>query len=69
MTYERTPEHRAKRAEMIKRWKPWEKSTGPRTIEGKRSSAMRGYKGGQRDELRALAKELREIQRILDTKV
>ncbi len=59
MSYLRTPEHRAKRAESIRRWKPWEKSTGPKTTEGKSKSALRGFKGGAR-------KELRELGRILD---
>jgi len=45
---------------MIHRWKPWEKSTGPKSEEGKRRSAMRGYKGGQREQLREVARLLRE---------
>jgi hypothetical protein len=50
------------RAELIRRWKPWEKSTGPKSAEGKARSAMRGYKGGQRAELRELARLLRECR-------
>ncbi|WP_079668503.1 hypothetical protein [Thiomonas arsenitoxydans] len=35
-----TDEARAKQAEAIRRWKPWERSTGPRTAAGKaRASA------------------------------
>ena len=60
MSYYRTPEHRASRANLIQRWKPWEKSTGPKSEEGKQRSAMRGYKGGTRDLLRELARLLRE---------
>jgi hypothetical protein len=30
-----TPERRARQAEMIRKWKPWEKSTGPKTAVGK----------------------------------
>lgn len=60
MSYYRTPEHRALRAELIRRWKPWEKSTGPKPPEGKAQSAMRGYKGGTREMLRELAHALRE---------
>lgn len=59
MSYYRTPEHRAMRAELIRRWKPWEKSTGPKSPEGKARSAKRGYKGGTRDLLRELARILR----------
>lgn len=60
MSYYRTPEHRAMRAELIRRWKPWEKSTGPKSPEGKAQSAMRGFKGGAREMMRELARMLRE---------
>lgn len=60
MSYYRTPEHRAMRAELIRRWKPWEKSTGPKSPDGKAQSAMRGYKGGTREALRELARILRK---------
>lgn len=65
MSYYRTPEHRAKRAEMIKDWKPWEKSTGPKSDPGKAKSAMRGYKGGLRGVLRSLARELKAQRNML----
>ena len=58
MSYNRTPEHRRRRAELIRRWKPWEQSTGPRSAEGKATSARNAYKGGERKGLRALAKLL-----------
>ena len=58
MSYYRTAEHRRLRAELIQRWRPWEQSTGPRTAEGKATSARNGYKGGKRSTLRALAKLL-----------
>lgn len=60
MSYYRTPEHRAMRAKLIQRWKPWEKSTGPKSPEGKARAAKRGYKGGTRVLLRELARMLRE---------
>ena len=62
MSYVRTPEHRELRRQLIQRWKPWEKSTGPKTAEGKRRSAMRGYKGGQREQARELAESFSEIR-------
>lgn len=34
-----TPERRARQAEIIAKTKPWEKSTGPRTPEGKSISS------------------------------
>lgn len=35
-----TEERRAKQAAAIKQWRPWEKSTGPRTVEGKATSSQ-----------------------------
>ncbi|MFM0644527.1 hypothetical protein PQR14_09355 [Paraburkholderia bryophila] len=43
-----TPERRAKQAEAIKRWKPWERSTGPKSDEGKEVSSQNGLKHGMR---------------------
>ncbi len=60
MSYFRTPEHRALRAALIRRWKPWENSTGPKSEDGKARSAMRGFKGGHRAMLREVARVLRE---------
>ncbi len=62
-----TPERKAKHAEAIKRWKPWEKSTGPRTDEGKAVSKMNGWKGGERRFDRELSKLLSEHRRQLLT--
>jgi hypothetical protein len=63
MSYVRTPEHRALKAALIKRWKPWEKSTGPKSPEGKSRSAMRGFKGGIRPLMRELCRALMEQER------
>lgn len=38
-----TEERRAKQREAIQRWKPWEKSTGPKTPEGKAQAALNVY--------------------------
>jgi len=62
MSYYRTAEHRRLRAELINRWKPWEQSTGPRSAEGKATSSLNGYKGGERQSLRALAKLLHSLE-------
>ena len=62
MSYYRTAEHRRLRAELIQRWKPWLLSTGPRTAEGKATSSRNGYKGGERNSLRALAKLLHSLE-------
>ena len=60
MSYSRTPEHRQLRSELIRRWRPWEKSTGPKTPEGKARSSRNRWRGGQRETHRALARELND---------
>ena len=60
MTNGWTPERRARQAMLIRRWRPWEKSTGPRTAEGKAISSRNAEKGGIREHLRALARLLRK---------
>ena len=60
MSYFRTPEHRARQAELIRRWKPWEHSTGPRTDEGKQIVSRNADKGGMRAMLRELRRVLRD---------
>ncbi len=63
MSYYRTPEHRKLRAELIRQWKPWEKSTGPRTEAGKAASAASSRKHGNRS--RAALEELRLLREYL----
>lgn len=62
-----TPERRARQAELIRTWRPWEQSTGPRTVEGKARTAHNGDKGGEwkteRDNLRNFKAEVRELLR------
>ncbi len=41
-----TEEERRKQAEAIRRWKPWEKSTGPKTRAGKARCKMNAYRHG-----------------------
>lgn len=53
-----TPERRVRQAELIRLWKPWEKSTGPRTPDGKAKAARNAWKGGH-------WRELRELRRVL----
>ena len=55
-----TPERRARMSAMIRNWKPWEKSTGPRTDEGKAVSSRNAFKGGYRELVRELSRALRE---------
>ena len=44
---------------MIQTWQPWNKSTGPRTVQGKSKAAQNAFRGGIRPQLRLIAKALR----------
>ena len=57
-----TPERRAKQSAAIRQWKPWERSTGPRTQEGKNRVTRNAYKGGGRMILRCLARMLGKMK-------
>ena len=61
-----TEKHCKMQSEAIRRWKPWEKSTGPRTAKGKAIVAQNAFKGGLRPQLRELAKILRKQRHSLD---
>ena len=54
-----TPERRQRQAEAIRTWRPWERSTGPRSAEGKQRSSRNAYKGGVLQQRRALNSEMR----------
>ena len=58
-----TTERRARQAELIQAWRPWERSTGPRTDEGKARTARNGFKGGHWRELRELTKAMNQLLR------
>lgn len=64
-----TPERRARQAELIKSWRPWERSTGPVSPEGKARASQNAWKGGHRTSLRALVRlvndELRAVREAL----
>jgi len=55
-----TPERRARQAELIQQWRPWEQSTGPKSAEGKVTVSRNVWKGGVRPLLKELAHTLRE---------
>lgn len=40
-----TLERRRRQAERIRTWKPWERSTGPRTLAGKARISLNAYDG------------------------
>ena len=54
-----TLERRQRQAELIRRWKPWNQSTGPSTPEGKARVSLNAWKGGHRAQMRELTKELK----------
>ena len=56
----------ARQAALIRHWRPWEQSTGPKTEAGKARVARNPYKGGVRPLLRELGRALRELQRALE---
>ena len=49
-------ERRKRQSEAIKRWKPWEQATGPRSLEGKERVSKNAWMGGHRAQLRELSK-------------
>jgi hypothetical protein len=55
-----TAERRKRQVAAILRWKPWERSTGPKTTEGKARTVRNAYSGAVRPLLRELARALRE---------
>jgi hypothetical protein len=59
-----TPERRARQAELFRQWRPWEKSTGPKTEAGKTVS-QNAYKGGTWRMLPDLSRLLREQRRAI----
>lgn len=66
MTTGWTPERRARQAELIRRWKPWQASTGPRTPDGKDKASRNAWKGGYRPAVRA---EWRELRLLLEDEI
>ena len=66
MTSAWTPERRAAAALRIQQWKPWEKSTGPRTPEGKATSSMNRYEGALQQRRRENKRQARQCLAAFD---
>lgn len=65
-----TQEQRAEQAAKIRRWKPWERSTGPTTKDGKAAASQNAVKHGMRgaawiEKRRQLADLLRDARAML----
>ena len=58
-----TPEQRQRQRELIQRWKPWTKSTGAKTQQGKKRSSQNAYKTGKSLEVRELIKQINKLLR------
>lgn len=56
-----TLERREAQRAAVTRWRPWERSTGPRTAEGKAVASRNADRGGKRAKLRAAVRELRAM--------
>jgi len=56
-----TAERRKQQSEAIARWKPWAKSTGPRSDSGRARVARNAFKGGGWLRMRVLAREVRAL--------
>ncbi|OQW85758.1 MAG: hypothetical protein BWK72_20715 [Rhodoferax ferrireducens] len=65
-----TLERRQRQAEAIRQWRPWERSTGPRSQEGMSLVSRNAFKGGHRQMLRELSKlvnaEVRQARELVD---
>lgn len=61
-----TAERRQRQSEAIRQWRPWEKSTGPVSAEGKQKVGKNAFKGGHRARLREIAGLLAEHRRQLN---
>jgi len=56
-----TEERKARQAALIRSWKPWTRSTGPRTTEGKRIASKNVLRGNA-NRAAALAIAMQELQ-------
>ena len=60
-----SPERRKRQSELIQSWKPWQKSTGPRTAEGKATAAQNAFRGALWSQVRALERRTTTLIRAL----
>lgn len=63
-----TPERRARQAEAIRSWQPWNRSTGPRTDAGKATASQNRQKSLERasDAVEQARRDLMEARRKLE---
>ena len=58
-----SPERRKKQSEAIRQWKPWNQSTGAKSLEGKAVVSRNAWKGGHGATIRQITKELNDVIR------
>ena len=58
-----TPEQRQRQSLAIKQWRPWSKSTGPTSPEGKAAVSRNAFTGGELAKLLRGIKELNQAMR------
>ncbi|MBU6995840.1 hypothetical protein [Ferrovum myxofaciens] len=63
-----TPEQKARQSAMIRAWKPWAASTGPKTPQGKTASAQNRQKSldAARQEIEDARKALAQAEQNLE---
>ena len=61
-----TDERRKRQAKLIQRWRPWENSAGPGTLDGKAKASRHAHKGAERELLRELQRALKALQGALE---
>lgn len=57
-----TDERRQRQAALIRRWQPWQRSTGPRTADGKARASRNAFKNSPREKLREIARFVAEMK-------
>lgn len=61
-----TPEQRKEQSLKIRQWKPWEHSTGAKTLAGKAIASRNAFKGGFAQQLKGLRKTLKKHKQNLE---
>jgi len=59
-------ERRVRQSQLIRTWKPWNQSSGPKTKKGKQKTSMNAYKGGVRAKMSEMARCLAEQRRYIN---
>jgi hypothetical protein len=59
-----TPERKARQRAAIYRWRPWDRSSGPKSAEGKATVSRNAWKHGHRSA--AFLAEISKLRDLLD---